>query len=113
MNTKKQLKLRETALPPRFKFREDFEFFRKFTFKERLKIIIGFNLRLPGTIFMEHSPGKTQHVLEAHTTTKVRADDKSIEIGLLKKLWLAGKTLVLLVAKRFKKTKLTAPAKQA
>lgn len=57
------------VLPPNFKFGGTFAFQRKFTWKERLQIAIGYTAKITMTIAMEHSPGKwdTRMVLE---TTK-------------------------------------------
>lgn len=54
--------------PTKFRAIMSFDWFRKFTMKERIKILCGFNMTVAVRIPVEHSPGKYNPVVVAETS---------------------------------------------
>lgn len=65
-------------LPPTFRFRHDYDWFRRFTWKERLKILIGCNLFVRVQFFTVNSPGQTQPVFIGAVSEQKTAIDQMI-----------------------------------
>lgn len=57
-----------TPAPPIYKCRYDFEWFRKFTWRERLAILLGSNFRLQASFLTSSSMGKVQPVFVGGVT---------------------------------------------
>lgn len=67
-----------TPAPPIYKCRYDFEWFRKFTWRERLAILIGSNFRLQASFLTSSSMGKCNPVfvggVTIHKTPEAQAE---------------------------------------
>lgn len=59
---------RGRELPTKMKEEIHLEFFRKFTLKERIKILIGFNIRNVVRIETQHRTGKIKPMLTTEVT---------------------------------------------
>lgn len=65
MKTKKPV---GKPLPPKFKHKVECDYFRKFTWKERIQILMGKNARLLLVVVSEHSTGKYDAALDFKLT---------------------------------------------
>lgn len=63
------------VLPPSYKFLITENFFRYFTWKERLQILIGYRALIKLQMCVEHSPGKHQSSLELETSKELTPPD--------------------------------------
>ena len=59
------------VLPPKYKEIIDSSFIVRFTLKERLQILIGYNLDLHLSTWTEHGPGKVKPHLQHRVTKKL------------------------------------------
>jgi hypothetical protein len=55
------------------------DWFRKFTLRERLQILFGFNLIVLIRIPTQHHPGQFKPVVAGHTTKLLKPDDAMLE----------------------------------
>jgi len=75
----KILKMRELALPVQCKHLMSADWFRRFTLKERLEIMFGFNLNVMIRIPTQHHPGQFNPLIAGHTSKLVKPDDIMLE----------------------------------
>lgn len=60
--------LRDKVMPTKFAGTISTDWFRKFTLKERLQILFGYNLSVAVRIVCVHAPGKFNPIIAAETT---------------------------------------------
>ena len=74
-----------TPKPPVFKCRYDFEWFRKFTWRERLAILCSSNFRLQASFLTSSSMGQVQPVFVGGVTV-ARTPKQQAELSAREKL---------------------------
>lgn len=72
-------KIRERATPIECRHLMSADWFRKFTLKERLQILFGFNLIVMIRIATQHHPGQFKAIVAGHATKLMKPDDAMIE----------------------------------
>lgn len=78
MNKPPEAKSQARVIPPTFRFRHDFDWFRRLTLWERVKIAIGCNLFLRVQFFTVNSPGAVQPVFIGAVSKEKSAIDQMI-----------------------------------
>ena len=64
-------------LPPRFHNKFTFDWHRRFTWRERLQIAIGYQFKVTTEIYTVNSPGIIQPVFIGQTTKHITAEDQA------------------------------------
>lgn len=65
--------LRDHVLPTKFTGVVSASWFRQFSFSERLRVLLGYNLAVEIRIVTQHSPGKFQSIVVGETSRNVTA----------------------------------------
>lgn len=60
-------------LPPEWRYKIEFGCFRKFTWKERIKIAIGMSVKIDVKLGLEQRPGKWAPVMDLYVTKQTEA----------------------------------------
>lgn len=71
-------RLTGNPLPPNFKHEYKFSWFRRLTLKERLKLIVGFNLQFHVHWLTAHAAGHCQPMIKMVTTKHLTPTDQFI-----------------------------------
>jgi hypothetical protein len=69
VRTAKLLRSIGKPVPPKYTKVLTFETFRVLTFKERIKVILGWNFHVKVLVQCEHSPGERSNFIVRHTLT--------------------------------------------
>lgn len=69
-------KLTGTPLPPPIRHEYKFSWFRKLRFKERLKILLGYNVQVNVHFLTQHSAGHCQPVIGATMTKELTPESQ-------------------------------------
>ena len=64
-------KLNERVLPPNFKFVIQQPIILRLTFKERLKVLLGYRIDIDLHLWTEHGPGKVSPVIRHKVTEEL------------------------------------------
>lgn len=72
------LAARQKLAPAQWKQRLELSQFRRFTWPERLKILLGYNLHCHVALLTEHSPGRVAQTIR-HTVTKAVDPESAIK----------------------------------
>lgn len=68
--------LNERVLPTKFTGRMCVDWHRRFTLKERLKILCGYNMVVAFRVVTQHTPGKFHPIIIGQTTKLITATDQ-------------------------------------
>lgn len=69
-------------LPPNFRHKYTFDWHRRFTKLERLKILFGYQFKVTTEVYCVNSPGILQPVFIGETTKHINPEDQAVADAL-------------------------------